>query len=388
MAVEADYYEVLGVSRDADGATLKSAYRKLAMKHHPDKNPGNAAAETQFKACAEAYDVLKDPQKRAAYDRYGKSAFENGGGGRGPGGGFQGGGDFSDIFDNIFSEFMGGGGQRQRRGRGSQAVRGGDLRYDMELTLQEAFQGVKKTVSIDVAATCDTCEGSGAAPDATVEACTTCQGHGQVRVQQGMFVIERACPTCHGAGRVTSAVCEECLGAGRVDKEKELTVDIPAGVDEGTRIRLAGNGEAGARGGPAGDLYIFVHLIPDEVFTRSGTNLHITVPLCITDAALGGTIEVPTIDGEMTELSIPSGTQSGREFRRRGKGMPSLSGAGRSGGRGDLIVEVEVETPTRLSKRQKELLEEFRGLEDEARSSPKSAGFFSKIREKLDEFAN
>lgn len=377
--VETDYYELLGVSRDADGGTIKSAYRKLAMKFHPDRNPGDAEAERRFKECAEAYDCLKDPQKRAAYDRYGKAAFQNGGGG----GRQQGFGDFSDIFDNIFSEFMGGaagGGRRQQRSR---AVRGGDLRYDMELTLEEAFSGAEKTIEIDVAATCDACQGRGAAPDAVVEACGTCGGMGQVRVQQGMFVIERACPQCHGAGRVTSKVCEECLGAGRVDKEKSMRVKIPAGVDHGTRIRMSGEGEAGARGGPAGDLYIFVHLLPHEIFERQGTNLHVSVPVCFTDAALGGVIEVPSIEGEMVDLKIPSGTQSGKEFRRRGQGMPSLNGSGR----GDLVVTVEVETPTRLSKRQKELLEEFRSLDEEVRSSPRSANFFTKIRDKWDELA-
>jgi|TARA_R100000501_G_scaffold13654_3_gene24890 molecular chaperone DnaJ len=380
---EAEYYETLGVSRDADGATIKTAYRKLAMKFHPDRNPGDAVAEEKFRACAEAYECLKDPQKRAAYDRYGKAAFENGGGGGGRGGFHAGGGDFSDIFDNIFSEFMGGGARRGRQQR-SQAIRGGDLRYNMELSLEEAFTGARKEIVIDVAATCDSCAGSGAAPDATVEACSTCQGHGQVRVQQGMFVIERPCPACHGAGRVTSKVCDDCLGAGRVDKEKSLDVKVPAGVDNGTRIRLSGEGEAGARGGPAGDLYIFIHLIPHEVFERQGTNLHVKVPVCFTDAALGGTIEVPAIDGSLDELAIPAGTQGGREIRRRGKGMPGLNG----GGRGDLVVEIEVETPTRMSKRQKELLEEFRMLEVDARSSPKSANFFSKMREKWDELAS
>lgn len=380
--VEADYYETLGVSRDADGAALKSAYRKLAMKYHPDRNPGDEEAEHKFKACAEAYEVLKDPQKRAAYDRYGKSAFQNGNGHAGGGQGF---GDFSDIFDNIFSEFMGGGpgpGGRARQQR-SRAVRGGDLRFDLELTLEEAFAGAEKTIEIEVAAKCDSCEGSGAAPDAVVETCGTCQGMGQVRVQQGLFLIERTCPQCHGAGRVTSAVCDDCLGAGRVDKEKSLRVKIPAGVDHGTRIRMSGEGEAGARGGPAGDLYIFVHMIPHEIFQRQGSNLHVSVPVCITEAALGGEIDVPTIEGEMLPFKVPAGTQSGREFRQRGKGMPGLNGRGR----GDLVVEVDVETPTRLSKRQRELLEEFRTLEAERPSSPKSANFFTRIREKWDELA-
>ena len=371
---EADLYQTLGVARDADPATIKAAYRKLAMQHHPDRNPGDAAAEQRFKELSQAYDVLKDPQKRQAYDRYGEAAFQNGGGGRGHAG-FN---DFSDIFDNIFSEFMGGGTARQRQQR-TRAVRGGDLRYDMELTLEEAFSGVEKEITIDVAAKCDGCGGTGAAPDATVEACGTCGGMGAVRVQQGMFVVERACPQCHGAGRVTSKVCEDCLGAGRVDKEKSMRVKIPRGVDHGTRIRMAGEGEAGARGGPAGDLYIFVHMIPHEIFRREGSNLHVSVPICITEAALGGSVDVPTIEGEMFDLKIPSGTQSGREIRQRGKGMASLNG----GGRGDLIVELDVETPTRLSKRQKELLEEFREIEGERPSSPRSAGFFSRIKDAL-----
>ncbi|MEE4350392.1 MAG: molecular chaperone DnaJ [Pacificimonas sp.] len=376
-----DFYETLGVSRDADAAALKSAYRKQAMKYHPDRNPGDAAAEQRFRDLAEAYSVLKDPQKRQAYDRFGAEAFQNGNGG---GAGQQGFGDFADIFDNIFSDFMGGAGQRGRQQQRSRAVRGGDLRFDLELSLEEAFKGAEKEIEIDVAAKCDACNGSGAEPDATVETCPTCQGMGQVRVQQGMFLIERACPQCHGAGRVTSALCHECLGAGRVDKEKHMRVKIPAGVDHGTRIRMSGEGEAGARGGPAGDLYIFIHMLPHEMFEREGSNLRVSVPLCITDAALGGEIEVPSLDGEVIKVKIPSGTQTGGEFRRRGRGMPALNG----GGRGDLIVNVEVETPTRLSKRQKELLQEFRGLENERPSSPKSANFFAKIRDKLGEFAS
>jgi molecular chaperone DnaJ len=373
--VEADYYELLGVERNADGATIKSAYRRLAMQYHPDKNGGCTDAEAKFKAINEAYDCLKDDQKRAAYDRYGKAAFQNGGPGNGGGGaGF---GDFADIFEGIFGEFMGGGRQRQR----SSAMRGADLRYDLKLSLEEAFAGNSRTIEIDVATACEPCNGTGAAPGATANTCGTCGGHGKVRVQQGMFLMERTCPNCHGAGRVISDPCKECHGAGRVDKHKSLDVRIPAGVDDGTRIRLSGEGEAGARGGPPGDLYIFVHLEPHDIFERDGTNLYVKVPVPMTLAALGGTIEVPSIDREAVELKIPAGTQSGKQFSRRGQGMPPLNG----GGRGDLIVEVDVETPTRLSKRQRELLEEFQALEPEAASCPESHGFFAKIRAKWDE---
>lgn len=370
--VEDDYYEVLGVQRSADDASIKAAYRRLAMQYHPDKNNGCAESEARFKAISEAYDVLKDPQKRAAYDRYGKAAFQNGGGQAGAGFG-----DFTDIFENIFGEFMGGGRGRQR----TAALRGADLRYDLSVTLEEAFAGKSATIAIDVAAVCDPCGGSGAAPGASAERCNTCGGHGKVRVQQGMFLMERTCPTCHGAGRVISSPCDVCHGAGRVDKAKSLDVRIPAGVDEGTRIRLTGEGEAGARGGPPGDLYIFIHLAPHDMFQREATNLHVTVPVPFTLAALGGTFAVPSIDGEPAELRIPAGTQSGKQFFRRGRGMPALNG----GGRGDLIIAVEVETPTRLSKRQRELLEEFQSLEADAGSCPESQSFFSKLRAKWDE---
>lgn len=378
--VDGDYYEVLGVPRDADGNALKSAYRKRAMQYHPDRNPGDEVAEQKFKALGEAYDCLRDPQKRAAYDRYGKAAFQNGGFGGGHG--RQDFGDFADIFDNIFGDFMSGG-RRGARQQQSRAVRGGDLRYDMELTLEEAFTGTEKSIEIDVAVKCESCQGSGAAADAEVQNCATCGGIGQVRVRQGMFVIERTCPGCHGAGRVVSQPCEDCLGAGRVDEVKTLQVKIPAGVDHGTRIRLSGEGEAGARGGPPGDLYIFVHLLPHEMFEREGTDLHVTVPIGLAAAALGGKIDVPSIDGEPAELTLPAGTQGGKQFRRRGRGMPGING----GGRGDLVIEVETETPVRLSKRQRELLEEYRSLEVEAGSCPKSASFFTRLRDKWDELA-
>lgn len=371
---DGDYYDLLGVERGANDAAIKSAYRRLAMQFHPDKNGGCTDSEAKFKAISEAYDCLKDPQKRAAYDRYGKAAFQNGGG---AGSGF---GDFADIFENIFGDFMGGGRGRQR----SSAVRGADLRYDLSVTLEEAFVGKTASVEIDVAASCEPCGGSGAAPGATADACGTCSGHGKVRVQQGMFLMERVCPTCHGAGRVISEHCGTCHGAGRVDRRKSLDVRIPPGVDEGTRIRLTGEGEAGARGGPAGDLYIFVHLMPHDLFERDGTNLYVKVPVSLTLAALGGSIDVPSIDLEQAELRIPAGTQTGKQFFRRGRGMPALNG----GGRGDLIIEVGVETPTRLSKRQRELLEEFQSLEAEAGSCPESQSFFARLRAKWDELTD
>jgi molecular chaperone DnaJ len=371
--VDADYYELLGVDRGASDAAIKSAYRRLAMQHHPDKNGGCTDAEAKFKAVSEAYEILKDPQKRAAYDRYGKAAFQNGGNGH-AGAGF---GDFGDIFESIFGDFMGGGRGRQR----SAKVRGADLRYDLTISLEEAFAGKTATIEIDVAAHCEPCGGSGAAPGATANTCGTCGGHGKVRVQQGMFLMERTCPNCHGAGRVISDPCQSCQGAGRVDRRKSLDVKIPAGVDEGTRIRLSGEGEAGARGGPPGDLYIFVHLAPHDFYQRDGINLYARVPVSMTLAALGGAVEVPAIDGEVAEIKLPAGTQGGKQFVRRGRGMPALNGTGR----GDLIVEVEVETPTRLSKRQRELLEEFQSLEAEAGSCPESQSFLSKLRAKWDE---
>ena len=373
---DADYYELLGVDRGATDAAIKSAYRRLAMQYHPDKNGGCTDSEAKFKALSEAYEVLKDPQKRAAYDRYGKAAFQNGGAG-GASAGF---GDFGDIFESIFGEFMGGGRGRQR----SQKTRGADLRYDLTVSLEQAFTGSTANIEIDVAAGCEPCSGTGAAPGATANACGTCGGHGKVRVQQGLFLMERTCPTCHGAGRVISNPCDSCHGAGRVDKRKSLEVKVPAGVDEGTRIRLSGEGEAGARGGPPGDLYIFIHLAPHDLFERDGTNLFVRVPVSMTLAALGGNIDVPAIDGQPAEVAIPAGTQGGKQFVRRARGMPALNGAGR----GDLVVEIDVETPKRLSKRQRELLEEFQSLEAEAGSSPESQGFFERLRAKWDELTD
>jgi molecular chaperone DnaJ len=370
MSTDVDYYEVLGIERTADGGTIKSAYRKLAMQYHPDKNGGHAESEEKFKAINEAYDCLKDPQKRAAYDRFGKAAFQNGGFGNGGGGpqGFEG---FSDIFENIFGEFMGGG-----RGPQQQSVRrGADLRYDMEISLEDAFDGKATEVTIEVSAPCEPCGGSGAKPGTAARGCSTCGGMGKVRAQQGFFVVERTCPTCHGAGQVIADPCDTCHGEGRVDKTKTLSVTIPPGVDEGTRIRLSGEGECGARGGPCGDLYIFLHVARHPVFERDGTTLFARAPISFTTAALGGSISVPGLDRETHEIRIPAGIQSGKQIRQRGAGMPVLNGRGR----GDLVIQVEVETPTKLSARQKEILQEFRETEtgDEC---PESQGFFAKLK--------
>jgi molecular chaperone DnaJ len=372
---QTDYYTTLECARTADGAALKSAYRKLAMKYHPDRNPGDASAEAKFKAISEAYDCLKDPQKRAAYDRYGHDAFTqgmNGGGGGGFGG--RGGGDFADIgdiFETIFgSAFGGGGAQRQQKRRGA------DLRYDMQVTLEEAFHGNSTEIEIEVSQACDTCDGSGATPGTSERQCNLCNGMGSVRAKQGLFVIERPCPTCNGRGKVIENPCRVCGGEGRVDKPQTLKIDVPAGVDTGTRIRLGGKGEAGQRGSPAGDLYIFLHVKPHRVFERDGTTLATRVPVSFTTAALGGCVEIPDLDGSTNRLEIPAGIQSGKQLRIRGAGMPVLQGRGR----GDLVVEIAVETPTKLSRRQKEILEEFKATEtgDEC---PESRGFFDKLKD-------
>ncbi|MEY3703277.1 MAG: molecular chaperone DnaJ, partial [Pseudomonadota bacterium] len=352
---------------------IKSSYRKLAMRFHPDKNPGCAESEAKFKAISEAYDVLKDPQKRAAYDQYGKAAFQNGGGG-GPQD-FSG---FSDIFDNIFGEFMGGGRNRQR---GPQ--RGADLRYDLEITLEDAYKGKETSVSIQVSARCDPCGGSGAKPGTLANACGTCGGHGQVRTQQGFFVVERTCPSCQGSGRVISDPCISCRGQGRVERPKTLSVNIPPGVDDGTRIRLSGEGEAGARGAPAGDLYIFLHLKRHAIFQRDGTTLFCKAPISFTTAALGGSITVPGLDRVGHEIKIPAGIQSGKQIRQKGAGMPVLNGRGT----GDLVVQIDVETPTKLTAKQRELLEQFRETET-GEESPQSAGFFSKLKDMWDDLTD
>ncbi|MEM9879829.1 MAG: molecular chaperone DnaJ [Pseudomonadota bacterium] len=371
-----DYYQLLGVGRDADEKTLKSAFRKLAMQYHPDRNPGDNVAEQKFKDIGEAYDVLKDPERRAAYDRYGHAAFEQGSGGARGGGGFDAGA-FSDIFDDLFGDFMGrgGGGGRGR----SSAQRGADLRYDIEISLDEAYSGASKSIKITTAVTCKTCNGSGARAGSSPQTCATCGGMGKVRTNQGFFMVERTCPTCQGTGQVIADPCLDCSGTGSVQQEKSLQVNIPKGVETGTRIRLSGEGQAGTRGGPPGDLYLFVTVAPHPVFERDRELILCQVPLPLTTAALGGEIEVPTIEGGRAKIKIPSGTQSGKQFRLRGKGMPTISG----GPLGDMIVRANVETPVNLTARQKELLEEFADIdrEESGQSSPQSEGFFARVKE-------
>jgi len=375
---KADYYETLGVDRGADEKALKSAFRKLAMKHHPDKNPDDPKSESRFKELNEAYEVLKDPQKRAAYDRFGHQAFENGGGGGfGPGGFASGAGGFSDIFEDIFGEVMGGGRGRTRSSGGRE--RGADLRYNMEITLEEAYRGKAADISVPTAVQCDVCNGSGAKPGSSPSTCSMCGGVGRVRSASGFFSIERTCPQCQGRGEVITDPCEACHGQGRVTRERTLSVDIPQGIEDGVRIRLGGEGEAGARGGPPGDLYIFLTIKPHEFFQRDGADLFCKIPLSMTTAALGGQFEVAGLDGVKTRVKVPEGTQTGKQFRLRSKGMPIM----RSSDHGDLYIQAAIETPQNLSKRQRELLEEFEQLSSE-NNSPQSTGFFSRMRGFLD----
>ncbi|MEQ9518168.1 MAG: molecular chaperone DnaJ [Parvibaculum sp.] len=371
-----DFYTLLGVDRSANADELKKAYRKLAMKWHPDKNPGDADAEKKFKEISEAYEVLKDEQSRAAYDQYGHAAFDGSMGGAGrPGGGFN--GDFSssmsDIFDDLFGEFTGG--RRGQRSNGGRA-RGADLRYNMAITLEEAFEGKKAQIRVPSSVSCDTCSGSGATPGSKPINCNTCGGSGRVRAAQGFFSIERTCPTCHGRGQVIEDPCKSCHGQGRVQKERTLSVTIPQGVEEGTRIRLTGEGEAGMRGGPAGDLYIFLSVSAHKLFERDGTELFCTVPVSLTTAALGGEIEVPTLGGGKVKVKIPEGTQTGKQFRLRGKGMPGLHARRH----GDLYIQIQVETPVDLTKKQKDLLKQFQDASSSS-NSPESAGFFAKVKD-------
>lgn len=375
-----DYYEILGVKRGASADEMKKAYRKLAMKFHPDRNPGDAEAEKKFKELNEAYDVLKDDTKRAAYDRLGHAAFEGGAAGAGRGGGFDFSGGFSDIFDDLFGEFTGG---RKRGGGGQEqaaAQRGADLRYNMQITLEDAFRGKQPNITISTSVGCGECKGSGSEKGSAPVTCPACQGGGRIRAQQGFFTIERTCHTCQGTGRIIEKPCKACAGTGTTRKDKTLAVSIPAGVEDGTRIRLAGEGEAGFRGGPTGDLYIFLSVKPHRFFKRDGANIHCQVPVSMVNASLGGAVEVPTIDGSKVKVTIPEGTQTGAQFRLRGKGMSVL----RSGTRGDMYIHAQVETPVNLNKKQKDILQDF-DRAGGSKNSPESAGFFDKVKELWDD---
>jgi molecular chaperone DnaJ len=371
-----DYYDVLGVKRTATDAEVKAAFRKLAMQHHPDRNPGDKDCEHRFKELNEAYDVLKDEQKRAAYDRFGHAAFEHGAGAGGAGFGTEFASTFADIFDDLFG--MGG-----RRGRSSGRERGSDLRYNMEISLEEAYAGKTAQVRIPTSVTCEACSGTGAKAGTRPRACSTCGGQGRVRHAQGFFTLERTCPACQGRGQVIEDPCSSCSGSGRVTRERTLSVNIPAGVEDGTRIRLAGEGEAGVRGGPAGDLYIFLSLEAHQFFQRDGADLHCRVPISMVTAALGGSFDVPTIDGGKTKVKVPEGTQSGRRFRLQGKGMPVL----RARQTGDMYVQVMVETPQSLTKRQKDLLAEFEKISSHE-TNPDSTGFFARVKDFFDALGN
>jgi molecular chaperone DnaJ len=369
-----DYYQILGITKSADQNEIKKAYRKLAMQFHPDKNPGNAEAERKFKEATEAYEVLKDGQKKAAYDQYGHSAFEQGGmGNGGGGGGFGGGGfssDFSDIF-NSFNDIFGDNGGKKKR---SASIRGSDIRYNLEISLEEAFAGISKKISFHIASVCATCSGSGAAGNEKPTDCKACHGSGKIRTQQGFFIVEKTCGTCAGTGQVIKNPCKKCHGEGRIEKEKTLAVKIPAGIEDGNRIRLAGEGESGVRGGQAGDLYVFVSIKNHPFFTRKGNDIYAEVPIKMTTAALGGSIELPTIEGARAKLSIPEGTQTNDQFRMKSKGMSVLNSGGR---RGDMYVKIFVETPVNLSGKEKSLLEELD--KSGGKSNPKSDSFFNKV---------
>ena len=368
-----DYYDVLGVSKGASADELKKAYRAKAKELHPDRNSDNPKAEDQFKEVNEAYEALKDPEKKAAYDRFGHAAFDGGMGARQ--GGFGGGqGDFasafSDVFDDLFGDFMGG----QRGNARQRATRGSDLRYNLRVSLEDAYSGSQKTINVPTAIACESCHGTGAESGAEPQTCPTCSGMGKVRAQQGFFTVERTCPTCSGLGQIIKNPCKKCGGAGRVEKNRSLSINIPAGVETGTKIRLAGEGEAGLRGGPTGDLYIFMEVQEHPLFEREGPHLFCRVPVSMASAALGGDIEVPTIDGGRSRVKIPPGSQTGRQMRLRGKGMPMLRGAGH----GDMLIELAAETPVNLTSRQKELLREFDKLAED--NNPESSSFFSKVR--------
>lgn len=372
--MKVDYYAVLGVTRECDDKKLKSAFRKLAMQYHPDRNPGDKEAEQKFKEIGEAYEVLKDPQKRAAYDKFGHAAFDNNSrGGAGPfGGGFSASGGFADIFEDFFGEVMGGGYRKRSDGR----ERGADLSYNMEVTLEEAFAGKTVQINIPSLIMCDACEGSGAKKGSKPQTCGICHGSGRVRAAQGFFSIERTCSKCHGRGEIITDPCSKCHGTRRVEKTRSLRVNIPVGIEDGTRIRLSGEGDAGSRGGPAGDLYIFLSIKPHEFFQREGADLHCRVPISMTTAALGGEFEVADLEGIQSRVKIPEGTQNGRQFRLKGKGMPIL----RQQARGDLYIHITIETPQKLTQEQRELLQQFDKLSNHE-NSPQSHGFFSRMKE-------
>ena len=375
------YYEVLGVGRGASSEEIKKAYRQKAKELHPDRNQDDSQAETRFKEVNEAYDCLKDGQKKAAYDRFGHSAFENGGGGFGARGAHPGdfGSAFADVFEDLFGDMMGRRGGGGAAGGRSRAQRGQDLRYNLRVTLEEAYRGLQKTITVPGSVACADCAGTGAEGATQPATCPTCSGMGRVRAQQGFFTVERTCPTCGGQGQIVKNPCKACHGAGRVQKDRTLSVNIPAGVETGTRIRLAGEGEAGMRGGPAGDLYIFIEVKEHDIFLRDGKTLACQVPVGMATAALGGEVEVPTIDGGRARVKVPAGTQSGRQLRLRAKGMPPLRhGAGANGEAGDMLIELVVETPVNLTARQKDLLREFDS--EKADNSPQSSSFFNKVK--------
>ena len=372
-----DYYDVLGSARGASAEELKKAYRTKAKELHPDRNIDDPTAESKFKEVNEAYEVLKDDTKKAAYDRFGHAAFEGGNGGGGGQRGYGQNGDFasafSDVFEDLFGDFMGGRGGAAGGAR-SRAQRGSDLRYNLKVSLEESFLGVHKTINVPTSVACEVCRGTGSEGGGEPVTCPTCSGMGKVRAQQGFFTVERTCPTCSGQGQIVKNPCKSCGGAGRVERERALSVNIPAGVETGTRIRLAGEGEAGMRGGPSGDLYIFIEVKDHALFQRDGSHLFCRIPISIATAALGGEVEVPTIDGGKARVKVPPGSQTGKQMRLRAKGMPALRG----GGSGDMVIELAVETPVNLTGRQKEILREFEKLSEE--NNPEGSSFFSKVK--------
>ncbi|MDA9233915.1 molecular chaperone DnaJ [Candidatus Pelagibacter sp.] len=365
-----DFYEVLGINKNSSPEQIKAAYRKLAVKHHPDKNPGDKVSEDKFKEASEAYNILSDKERKQNYDNFGHAAFENGGGRQGGFGGFSG-GDFSDIFEDFFGDFGGGG---RNRGRSSNN-RGSDLRYDLSINLEEAYTGKKQDIKFSTTEKCNTCKGNGSKPGHSPDRCTTCGGNGKVRSNQGFFTVQQTCPQCAGSGEEITNPCDDCNGQGNKRASKKLSVTIPKGVDDGTRIRLAGKGEAGSKGGATGDLYLFINVNSHDLFKRSDENLFFECPISIADAALGNTIEIPTIDGGKAKIKIPEGTQNGKQFRLKGKGMPYIRGSGN----GDLYVQINTEVPISLNKEQKELLEKFRKIENE-KSNPSIKKFFQKAK--------